>query len=228
MGALPALKDRLAFLGRFYNKAARPFDDTLRKYTSLQGQYGDGPVDSDWREAQKCLQLLRQCCLSLVAKAIQDYLFYFITREVNASKPDGSKIFALNLQGKSWFKRYEQFLLTRTGFRWENSPVGRHQIEQIILCRNDFLHDHNLDGNQPEQLHSKKYPDSRFADPLERAIHAALATEDGKALMLALGREEPSSSSLSVTREELFRAINDVEEYCTFVETQMHGLALKP
>jgi hypothetical protein len=67
-----------------------------------------------------------------VQKAILDYLRFFVIDKIG---PDD-----LPKRNESAFLRYEKLLRNRTTFRWEDSPVSRNWIEQINLCRNDFIH----------------------------------------------------------------------------------------
>jgi len=155
----------------------------------------------------KGLEVLGQCSLSLVAKAIQDYLREFVRSEITGTLPKKGK--------QSWFEFYCHILEHRTSFRWAVSPVPRDQIEQIILSRSDFMHDPAIDDSQPVKggTHFKKYPQSRFDDPVERAVRAALAQVSGV---------EPCDSpgTLTVTKQKLIVAIADARKFCEFIATQ--------
>src|ERR1035437_125450 len=201
------LNGRLGFIGRFYLKAVGPFETTQREIVRKQETYlsrgNDTPgsfIDGDWTESTKCVQVLGQCCLGLLEKALRDYLRKFVEREGSNKKVTGN-----------WFKFYCDFLTQNTPFEWARSPVTYDQIEQINLSRNDCSHDPDIDTKQPAQSHKhfEKYPRSRFSDKLERAIRTAM---DGK--------EPDYPISLRVTKQGLFSALADVERFCEFVETQ--------
>lgn len=175
MEILAALDDRLACIQFFYFTASAPFEALLRKYIPRYGTDGATPDEFEsekWKEAHEGRETLASCCLMLVSKAIHDYLLYFIMREVGTSKPDD--VSALKLKGDGTFKKYETFLLQRTTFSWEKSPIGRDQVEQIILFRHDFIHNPAIDGGQTKQVHSPK--SSRFIDPLDQAVREAMKT----------------------------------------------------
>jgi len=208
MGRLAALKNQLAFIRSFYLTAATPFDGLLRKHNPLNASSEDlRPYEEErWKEAIKGLEVLGQCSLSLVSKAIQDYLREVVGSGINHFRKKAKE---------SWFDRYCCFLEENTSFRWADSPLARDLIEQINLCRNDFQHDPEIDGSQPQKdlRHFEKHPRSRFDDPLERAVKTAYAQVNG---------EEPRDTpgSLTVTRIELFKAVSDAGTFCEFVETQ--------
>jgi hypothetical protein len=212
MDILAHLNDRLDFIMRFYDQAAVPSETIKRKIEAHEDPYvpqcapgdHDGPEYlSEWVETDNCLQTLGQCSLSLVEKALHDYLVEFIARE--RGDPDLYK-----KGGGGWLGCFERFLEDRTQFRWSASPVDRSQIEQINLSRNDFTHDPDLQGIRPRQTdyHFKKHPITRFADDLDLATMTA---EDGTP-------EVPLS--LNVTREKLILAVDDVRKFCTFVEAR--------
>jgi|ERR1017187_3397538 hypothetical protein len=219
MGVLTALESRLAFVRRFYFTAAPPFEAIRRECIPHDDPNDDDPpVEFEkWQEATKGLEVLGQFCLSLVHKAILDYLRFFVTDKFG---PDD----VARQKGGSAFDRYETLLLDRTTFRWPDSPVSRDRIEQIILCRNDFIHDSEIDSSQPRQSpqHFRKHPSSRFCDPLERAVRETVATLppppmpdwiDGK-------ESQDTGASLTVNREGLLCAMTDAREFCQFVDAQ--------
>ena len=203
-----SFRGRLAFIRRFYFTAAAPFEASRRRNITRHAPNEHLQDESEsWEGSTKGLELLGQCSLSLVAKAIQDCLREFAKREGAVLGPKKPK--------ESWFDYYCRYLEDNTSFRWNNSPVPRDQIEQINLCRNDFLHDPDIDGNQPKQSvsHFEKHPLSRFNDGVERAVVKAIAQVNGEEF-------EATPGSLSVTRYKLLGAIADAGKFCAFVETQ--------
>lgn len=212
MDFLAFVYDRLDFIQRFYDQASEPFREIKRKIDGREEpflpRYAPGDHDgpeylSEWIDADDSLRVLGQCSLNLVAKAIQDYMREFITREVGASK-------LASLRGNGWFEKYEGFLVKAMGFKWDLCPVDRGRVEQINLCRNDGTHDPTIETTWPKQTeaHFRKYPTSLFADEMELA---ALAPEAGGA------PEFPNS--IHVTSEKLVAAISSAREFCTFIES---------
>lgn len=119
MDLLAILEDRLSFLTRFYDSAAEPFEPKMRMIEAEKEPFAprcapgdhDGPEYRDERmEAEKFLWMIGHCSLAYVAKALQDYLREFITREdgvtsaqINEVLPNGSG---------QWLDRYCRFLKT--------------------------------------------------------------------------------------------------------------------
>ncbi len=149
MDILGMLEDRLGFIGRFYAVAAEPFETAKQKIEAEEepfvpqyepGDY-DGPAyESEWQEADHSVRVLGQCCLSLVQKALHDYLREFIVREAGVRRDELGSVLK-PYKGDGWFERYRAFLEERTQFNWAACPVARERIEQINLCRNDLTHE---------------------------------------------------------------------------------------
>jgi hypothetical protein len=212
MDFLAFLNGRLDFIQRFYDQAAAAFREIKRKIDAGEEPFfprhppadqGEPEYLTEWIDADDSLRVLGQCSLNLVAKAIQDYLREFITREVGKSR-------LAKLKGQGWFEKYENFLVDALGFRWDRSPVDRGLIEQLNLSRNDGTHDPVIETTWPKQneAHFRKYPTSFFADEMEQA---ALAPEAGST--------PDFPSSIHVTSEKLVAAISSARAFCTFVET---------
>jgi hypothetical protein len=101
---LSALEKRLSFIRRFYLTAGRPFEAIRRRCNSIDSPTEDDPPDAGFerQDATRGLELIGQLSLTLVAKAIEDYLRLFIVREAGQVPV---------LEGKSKFERYVNFLL---------------------------------------------------------------------------------------------------------------------
>ena len=89
---LDDLNGRLGFIGRFYLKGVQPFETTQRKIVREKEAYlsrgNDAPgfIDEDWNDATKCVQVLGQCCLGLLEKALHDYLRKFVDGTAAAAR----------------------------------------------------------------------------------------------------------------------------------------------
>lgn len=186
MDILAIVGGHLDFIERFYEQASAPFETIKRKIEAVEEPYEsrlaapedyDGPeYEAEWGEADDSLRVLGNCALGLLAKAIQDYLREFIMREADIARAEQ---LASLLKGDGWFERYERFLLDNTSFTWGVCPVRRDRIEQIVLSRNDIMHDPTIDAISSHQsaVHFRKYPVSRFADWLDRTLLAASRRE---------------------------------------------------
>src|SRR5476649_819542 len=67
----------------------------------------------------------------------------------------------------SWFGNYRELFRRLLDIEWEKSGANIQFLEQVILTRNDFSHNLELGSLTAYQTdeHSKKYPESAFADP---------------------------------------------------------------
>ena len=206
MCSLAALNNQLRFIKSFYLTAEPAFRTLVQKHNPLSVSDEIRPVEEEkWQQAMKGLEVLGLCSLSLVSKAIQDYLRDFIMSK--NGKP-------LKKSG-SWFDRDCKFLEENTSFRWDDSPVTRDQIEQINLCRNSFMHDPAIDRSQPvkDQRHFEKYQVSRFDDCLDRAVRDAFTQLSGE--------DSPNvPGPLTVNRIKLFKALGDARTFCEFIDKQ--------
>lgn len=205
MKSSDALNKQFQFIKSFYLTAEPALKALMRKHNPQVASENLRLIEEEkWQEAAKGLEVLGQCSLALVSKAIQDYLREFIGSERSKT-----------VKGSSWFDKYCNALEERTSFKWPAAPVTRHRIEQINLCRNDFMHDSAIDASQPlkSDKHFKKQPISRFDDPAELAVRKALAQMNKR-------KFEDLPGPLTVSRSELFKAIADAEAFCAFVDEQ--------
>src|SRR5690348_18412089 len=76
------LKERTAFLRRFYDLASEPFNEVKRKISAGAPPYDDPPFDdtgeplylSEWLEADEAAEFLGQACISYLAASVKLYL----------------------------------------------------------------------------------------------------------------------------------------------------------
>jgi hypothetical protein len=173
MDILAILEDRLGFIGRFYDAAAQPFETTKRKIEANEepfvpkyapGDYDGYEYQAEWNEADHCLRMLGHCGLAYVAKALQDYLREFITREAGVPRADIGTVLPKPKKKESWLHRFTRFLEDKTAFCWSDSPVGFAQLEEINLARNVIWHDESIDGTWPMQTddYAEKFPAPHF------------------------------------------------------------------
>jgi hypothetical protein len=216
MDFLALLEDRLNFLERFYDRAARPFELIQEQIDKGEEpfvpQRPSGELDepeylTQWGEAQDSLRLLGQCVVGLLAKALQDYLKSFIAREANLNNASDFSRCIAQYKSDGWLSTYCAFLQEATGFSWHKSPVPLSQLEQIVLTRNDSIHDPVIDracANRSES-HYKKYPLPKFADELE--------------VLMLEGSDEPPLM-INVTRQNLAQAIDEIRRFGSFIESE--------
>jgi hypothetical protein len=167
---IASLKERLDFVQHFYSTAAKPFIRVQNRIASddhCATNWDNGKKAAhyrkEWDTATDCLRAQGHASWGMAGKALDDYLRMFIGRisglEAIVFPTDISQRAFSRLIGPrkgSWLDRYSAFLLEKTTFRWELCPVGRGRLEQIILCRNDFVHNPSWPW-QSDEYHGK-YP----------------------------------------------------------------------
>jgi hypothetical protein len=230
MDYLGILQDRLGFIKRFYDAAAEPFETTKRKIEANEepfvpkyapGDYDGFEYQTEWNDADECLRMVGHCALSYVAKALQNYLSEFITREAKVANTQIGQVLPACKKGSgnSWLHRYTCFLESRTAFRWDNSPVSLAQLEEINLARNAIWHDPSIDGAWPMQTEgdAKRFPNPTFGD------ETYMATLDGDSIVVEDSEGNPLPLTFAVpiqaTRTKLVGAIEGVQRFCEFVES---------
>lgn len=217
MDILPELERHLKFIGRFYNGAAEPFEAIKRKIEAYEEPYVqqyepddcDGyEYEEEWNEADDSLRILGQMSLGLVEKALHDYLREFAMREARVGRAEDLSPVIKRYEGGSWFEKVCSFLQQETRFDLSLSPIPFERIEQINLARNDVSHHPAIESTWPTQSekHFRKHPVSVFADELDLL---ALTGEDGNPMC---------PLTINVTRQKLMASIEDVRQFCTFVE----------
>jgi hypothetical protein len=106
------------------------------------------------------------------------------------------------MKKKSWFGNYRELFRKILQIDWDASGADISLMEQMILTRNDFTHNLSLTALNPYQTeaHSKKYPDTAFADPRF------------KKLMFRV--------PLIVPKDKLEQAVDAVHRLCEYLEDQ--------
>jgi hypothetical protein len=204
------LQQRTSFIRRYYDAAAAPFLETQRKIEAEEPPFvppysedGEPPFLLEWLEAQMAIDVLGQNCVSLLAATLK---LYFQTWE---------KLLGLTNQEqfKSEFKKgfvkgYRASFADVLAVDWATLPVDLDILEQVVLARNDAQH--------PGSIHTmavshgsaggKARTVSLFVNPDEHAL---------------LGSDEMDSwlpLTIKVSRENLFKAIDAVDAYATWLE----------
>jgi hypothetical protein len=217
MDIIPELERHLKFVGRFYNGAAEPFEATKRKIEAGEepyvprcepGDFDGYEYEEEWNEAEDSLRVLGQCALGLLEKALHDYLREFAMREARVGRADDFSPIIQRCKGGSWFEKICSFLQQENRVDWPRSPVPVERIEQINLARNDVNHHPTIESTWPTQSerHFRKHPVSVFADELDLL---ALTGADGVPMCPV---------TINVTRQKLMASIEDVQQFCAFVE----------
>lgn len=109
----------------------------------------------------------------------------------------------------SWFGNYRELFRRLLDIEWEKSGADIQFLEQVILTRNDFSHNLELGSLTAYQTdeHSKKYPESAFADPRWKRLFAR--------------------KPLIVPKDRVDQAIEVVHRLCEYLEELRHDTHLR-
>lgn len=207
------LKERTKFIRYFYNVAATPFANTMddieqevEPFTPPYSEDGEPPFLTEWIDARSGLETCGHHALSMLSSSLQLYLKAWVDR---LDKYHGMT-FDVNFKRKGWFNGYREIFI-ETGLIMSDCPANLDIIEQIPIVRNRVQH--------PEQLTSidialsekdlNMYPNPYFVKESE----SSLASE----------QETPSwlfPQTISPTKEKIVEAISNVEQLCTWLESQ--------
>lgn len=205
MDILAGLKEKLRFIECFYEQAAAPFRETVRKIEEQEPPFVPRPFDperdsdleppffTEWEDAVESINLLGQAALTLVQSALKEYLeAYVLWKQRSGGLPVGKG---------SWFERYRQFFLKEYGIDWTQGPIPPDQLEEINLARNDIQHSGEEFGMGRRQTaeHQRRFPDGVFTD---EANKARLAFQP----------------RIHVNERSLSEAIRRVEVFCEYLD----------
>ena len=212
---LPPLLDKLNFIRRFYEITSEPFTETKRKIEQHEEPFSRSDIEDEeppylveWLDANESLNILGKACLSL----LQDALMKYVSAFVEHYAPSDARVTWDSLTDptlkKNRILKYKQLFLGRYNIDWEASSIAVDRVEEIILARNGIQHGgnfYNLEHRQGND-YFERFPDSIFADELERELYPA--------------GEAAQPYRITVSKDNLFAAIQSVEEFCTYLDSE--------
>ncbi len=215
MDVLYFLKERTRLIRQYYEQAAQPFDDIIRKIEAEEEpfipSYSEAPEPAfltEWIEANELLEVTGRCCVSMLSASLQLYLQTWDRM--------------LGLQCKTGFKTdfkrdgliggYRQCLAERLGLDWNTCPADLAIIEQVVLARNRDQHPDSITTLHVTHTdHDRaRHPRPFFLNDKEAELY-----DDGDGAGLWM------SPSLHVPRDKLMAAIANVETLCEWLEEKM-------
>lgn len=207
------LSERLKFVAYFHSAITAHFQEVKNKieageppYVDTRNpEYADEPAFlEEWQRADAAMTITGAACLDLLQSTFHEFLDQFMVESGN-----GEITPHLNEMGKkSWIGNYREFFERYLEIEWTTSGADLDLLEQAILTRNDFTHNVDLFSFEAFQtpFHSKKYPDSAFADPRWKELF-------------------PDRIRLTVPTETLQRAIESLRTLCEYLDHERHELA---
>lgn len=215
MDVLYFLQERTRLIRSYYEQAAQPFKEIIRKIEAEEEPffppYSEDPEPAflaEWIEAQELLEVTGRCCVSMLSASL---LLYFKTWEHTLG-------LACSTDFKADFKReglvggYRICLAERLGIDWDSCPADLAIIEQIVLARNRDQHPESL---TTLQVRHAEHDRTRHPKPFFLSEREADLFDDGN------GADLWMSPSLYISREKLMAAIAQVESLCEWLEGKM-------
>lgn len=210
---LPPLLDKLNFIRRFYDLASEPFIETKRKIDQHEAPFdvfdmedGEPPFLAEWQDADESVNILGKSCLCLLQNAFVNCLKGFYD---HYAPLDETVTWETVRSIRSWFEKYRRLFLGRYGIDWAASGTDLDFIQQINFARNDIQHRgtfYDLEHRQNEEYFNR-FPASIFANELERELYPATG-------------EAAQPYRITVSRDNLFAAIQAIEDFCTYLDGQ--------
>ena len=145
MDVLFFLKERTAFIRKFYELAVTPFVERKRKIEAEEEPFeppsydeydGEPPYLAEWMETDDSLHILAYSCVSMLAAALQ---LYFKTWESELGKPT-SDLFKAEFKNNGWLAGYKAYFAYYLGIRFEDCPANLELLEEVVLARNRVQH----------------------------------------------------------------------------------------
>jgi hypothetical protein len=207
------LKERTKFIRFYYDEAVKPFLERKRMIDDHEPPFDNPPFSDDgeppyleeWMEAATAENIVGLASISLLSDTLKLYLnmlqTYVIRFKFDEEKPfrDGFP--------PAFKAALGEILATD----WSDCPADWAIIEQIVLARNQGQHGGHLTSfsvtHAPKTL--VKHPNPFFVREEEKR-----ALQDGESLSF-LG------VNITVTRENLFAAIEQLEILADWIEGRM-------
>jgi hypothetical protein len=215
MDVLYFLKERTRLIREYYEHAAQPFNEIIRKIEAEEEPYippySEDPEPAflrEWIEADELLEVTGRCCISMLSASLH---LYFKTWEHELWLTCGAD-FKGSFDRKGWLHGYLHCFAERAGIDWSHCPADLAIIEQVVLARNRDQHPENI--TTVRVTHAKK-DRRRFPRPFFMGEREAELFQEN---------DEPSlfmSPSLHVSRDKLMKAIEQVESLCEWLEEKM-------
>lgn len=143
MDVLFFLKERTRLIRQYYEHAAHPFTEIIRKIEAEEEHYvppysedSEPAVLSEWIEADELLEVTGRSCLFMLSTSLQ---LYFKTWERMLGLSDGKDL-QIVFKKEGLVGGYRSCLASRAGIDWSHCLADLEIIEQVVLARNRDHH----------------------------------------------------------------------------------------
>ena len=217
------LDDKLRFVHRFYDTVSRPFSLVIAKIENHEEPYDvydmedPVPFEIEWQENRESLNVLGQCCLSLVQRSFKEFLAAFVARSNCVRESEVPKLIGKQRGEKSWFDSYQRYFRQTYEIEWSRSPVSPNFLEEISLARNAVWHDGSVWDLtvKQDQKYYDRFPDSLFADDWEKETWPYTWSES----------LPYQPHKIDITADKLKLAIEAVRGFCSYLDEQWESHA---
>lgn len=214
------LKERTAFLRFFYETGAQPFldikqkiEDEVEPFEQPYDEDGDEPAfQIEYQQAWTGIEMVGIATLSMLSDSLK--VFFSTWEQLLGLKfpPDWQKRF----RKEGFVRVYHDAFGQITGEDWASCPANLDVIEQVVMARNDAQHGEHLHAIQPRHKASTraKHPRPFFVSDIDKMI---INTE-------ALSDFARTGLQISVTKEGLFSAIEEIEKLADWMELRLQAV----
>lgn len=215
MDVLYFLKDRTRIIRQYYEQAALPFSEILRRIEAEEEPYiptysedGEPPFLDEWIEAGELLDITGRCCISMLSASLQ---LYFRTWEYELGL-NCSEICKATFKTKGLIAGYRACLAKAARIDWSCCPADLPIIEQVVLARNRDQHPENITTVRVTHAKKdwKKYTQPFFLSEREMGLF-----RDGETPGIFM------TPVLHISRDKLMTAVKQVECLCEWLEDQL-------
>ena len=175
MDVLYFFKERTRFLRYFYDSAAAPFLETMRKIEAGEARFdsppyredGEPPYLDEWVEASEAVEVLGRSCLSMLSASLHLY-FRTWEEELPICWEDGERKRAFRNGYLDGYQICFEAVLEQS---WEDCPAHLALAEQITLARNRHQHPDEIVTMRVSHAWAdlSKYPRPFFTSDFDRA-----------------------------------------------------------
>ena len=222
MDVLWFLNQRLDFAAQFYETAAAPFCERLRRIQAEESPYvppysedGEPAYLAEWIEAHDSLQMLAYSCVSMLTAAI--HLYFQAWEHESGRRVDRKDETLMAVFSKrGYLHGYAAHFNACAGLAFDRSPANLSLLEEVILVRHRIQHPDSIAQSLPNFSDSdlKKLGRPFFLNPREEEL--MLEAE-------AAERDWLIPPTVHITAEKLRAAIDEVRKFAAWFEEQANA-----
>ena len=210
-------KERTRFLRYFYDSAAAPFLETMRKIEAQEAPFdsppyredGEPPYLDEWVEASEAVEVLGRSCLSMLSASLNLY-FRTWEQELPIRWADGERKHAFRNGYLNGYRICFEAVLEQS---WEDCPADLALVEQITLARNRDQHPDEIVTLRVTHARADldKYPRPFFMSEFDRRRLDERDLEHGFLM----------NPSVYVSPEQLDQAITETERLAFWLKERL-------